>query len=355
MTPMNVSHLYKRIIDHISTAVCLLNKDLEVQYISPSCEVLFEIGQNKAVGHSITRLFYEPTDLIDRLQKASYPFSEREVVLHIGITRTVTVDYTVNPLTDPSYESGFLIEFVPVDRKLRISREKALIEQQKTTEELLRGMSHEIKNPLGGIRGAAQLLGQELEHAHLCEYTDVIIKEVDRLTNLVNRMLGPNTVLKKQWTNIHEVLEHIQALLKAEHKEISLQRDYDPSIPLMNIDSEQMIQAILNLVLNAVEAMSGKGKLCFQTRTVRQCTIGTVRHKLVVAIKVIDNGPGIPPKIADKLFFPMITGRAEGTGLGLSIAQTIVNHHRGLIEYTSKPGNTVFTVMVPLELDNEKY
>ncbi len=355
MTPLNVSHLYKKIIDHISTAICLLNKDLEVEYISPSCEMLFEIGLNKAIGHSVTRMFYEPTDLIDRLRNATFPFSEREVILHIGITRTITVDYTVNPLLDPHYGTGLLIEFVPVGRKLRISKEKALIEQQRTTEKLLRGMSHEIKNPLGGIRGAAQLLGEELEHAHLHEYTDIIIKETDRLTNLVNRMLGPITILKKQWTNIHEILEHIQALLRAEHKEIILSRDYDPSIPLMYIDSEQMIQAILNLVLNSVEAMNGKGEICFQTRTTRQCTIGNVRHKLVVDIKVIDSGPGIPPEIADKLFFPMITGRAEGTGLGLSIAQTIVNHHQGLIECTSEPGNTVFTVMIPLELNNEKY
>jgi len=315
--------------------------------------MLFEIGLNKAIGHPVSRLFFKPEDLIERLKVAEYPFSEREVVLQIGGTRTVTVDYTVSPLLDPNYDSGLLIEFLPVDQKLRISKEKTLIEQQRATEKLLRGMSHEIKNPLGGIRGAAQLLDQELEHAHLHEYTEVIIKETDRLTNLVNRMLGPNTVLKKNWTNIHEVLEHIQALLRAENTEIELKRDYDPSIPQMYIDSEQMIQAILNLARNSVEAMDGKGELCFQTRTMRQCTIGSVRHKLVVVIKVIDNGPGIPAEIADKLFFPMITGRADGTGLGLSIAQTIVNHHQGLVECASEPGHTVFTVMVPLELENE--
>lgn len=354
MSPLpNVGHLHKRIIDHISTAICLLNQNLDIEYISPSCEMLFEIGVRKAIGHPITRLFNEPAELIERLRAVAYPFSESEVVLQLGGLRQVTVDYTVSPLQDPDYETGLLIEFVSVDRKLRIIKEKALIEQQQATEKLLRGMSHEIKNPLGGIRGAAQLLDQELTEAHLHEYTDVIIKETDRLTNLVNRMLGPNTILNKQWTNIHEILEHIQSLLRAEHQEIELKRDYDPSIPPMYIDSEQMIQAILNLARNSVEAMQGKGEICFQTRTARQCTIGSVRHKLVIEIKVIDTGPGIPTEISDKLFFPMITGRAEGTGLGLSIAQTIVNHHQGLIECMSKPGHTVFTVMVPLEYKNE--
>jgi two-component system nitrogen regulation sensor histidine kinase GlnL len=233
---------------------------------------------------------------------------------------------------------------------MRISNEEQLLVQQQSSQELVRGLAHEIKNPLGGIKGAAQLLDLELED-DLREYTRVIIGEADRLKNLVNRLLGPNQLPKVAELNIHEVLERVRQLLKVEYGDrLNLVFDYDPSIPSIVGDAEQLIQAILNIAKNAARELDEEGELMFRTRILRQFTIGSQRHRLVAQIDIEDNGPGIPDELRETVFLPMVSGSAEGVGLGLSISQSLVARHNGLIEFESKPGKTVFTVYLPVEL-----
>jgi two-component system nitrogen regulation sensor histidine kinase GlnL len=284
-----------------------------------------------------------------RALQQGHPFTERERQLLVGGERRITIDSTVTPLAISAHSRGLLVELLQVDRHLRVAREEHLIAQYQATRALLNGLAHEIKNPLGGLRGAAQLLERELDDPSLREYTRIIIEEADRLRNLVNRMLGPNTVPKKRPCNIHEVLEHVRQLVQAEDTHaITIHTDYDPSIPECHGDREQLIQAILNIMRNATQALHGTGEIWLRTRVLRHATIGLQRHKLVARIQITDNGPGIPPAMIEQIFYPMITGRPEGTGLGLPIAQALIKQHGGLIECTSQPGMTTFAVLLPL-------
>jgi two-component system nitrogen regulation sensor histidine kinase GlnL len=247
-----------------------------------------------------------------------------------------------------------IIEIQPIDRLLRISREEMLTTSHETTRNLVRGMAHEIKNPLGGIRGAAQLLARELPNTGLTEYTNIIIDEADRLRNLVDRMLGPNQLPKWQSLNIHEAIERVGNIIKAESSDaIKIVRDYDPSIPAMQGDKEMLIQALLNIVRNAMQALVEanvlNGVIQLRTRVHRQYTIGRKHHSLVCRIDIIDNGPGIASDMIENIFYPMISGRAEGTGLGLTISQHLIHQHHGLIECQSEPGKTRFSLYLPME------
>jgi two-component system nitrogen regulation sensor histidine kinase GlnL len=246
------------------------------------------------------------------------------------------------------------VELQQVDNHLRISKEEQLLTQQTTAKLLVRGLAHEIKNPLGGLRGAAQLLDLELNDPELKEYTQIIIAESDRLQGLMDKMLGPNKLPNKKPLNIHEVLERVRQLIQAEaSSSLDLTCDYDPSIPTIQGDKDQLIQAILNIARNAVQALEGKGNIIFKTRIQRQMTIGRKCYKLAARCDIIDNGPGIDAEMMKQIFYPMITGRAEGTGLGLSIAQSLINQHNGLIECKSEPGKTVFSIFLPMGTDND--
>ena len=215
----------------------------------------------------------------------------------------------------------------------------------------MKGVAHEVKNPLGGIRGAAQLLAGELGNPDLQEYTDIIISEVDRLHTLVDRMLGPRERMESEPTNIHEITEHVRQLIEAEAKGgLEIERDYDPSLPEFSADGGQLTQAVLNLVRNAWQACGKGGQISLRTRVLRQFTVGGSRYKLVCALQVIDDGPGVSEELLPRLFLPMVTGNAKGTGLGLSIAQRIANQHGGLIQVQSEPGNTCFTLLLPMEI-----
>lgn len=338
-----------RLLDSLSTAVLLLDERLRLLYLNPAAEDLFAVSLRQALGIEWSVLVHAEAGMVSRLEAAlasQHPYTERELELGSGKGR-ITVDCTVTPLS----ASEILIELVQVDRHLRISREEQLLVQQQAARELLRGLAHEIKNPLGGLRGAAQLLERELEQPDLKEYTQVIIGEADRLRNLVNRMLGPNNVPDKRAVNIHEILEHVRNLVDAEaHEHLAIHREYDPSIPELQADPELLVQAVLNIVRNAAQA--GGTDITLRTRAQRQFTIGHARHKLVARVDISDNGPGIDPDIQEKIFYPMVTGRAQGTGLGLSIAQSLINEHGGLIECESEPGNTVFTILLPLESEH---
>ncbi len=356
---MAASAGYKHLLDNLATSVLVLDPMLVIQYLNPAAENLLETSLTRAQGCPVTDLLVDSREALGTLYAAatngqSYTRRETELLLTTG-TR-ITVDYTVTPIGND--QPGLLMEVQSRDRLLRISREEDIIAQQETTRVLVRGMAHEIKNPLGGIRGAAQLLDRELTDDQK-EYTQVIIEEADRLRSLVDRMLGPNHALKLALVNIHEVLERVKTLLEAESSgRLRFKRDYDPSLPEFMGDKEQLIQAFLNIARNAMEAAfeydgdhysNVEPTITLRTRALRQFTLGHSHHRLVCRIDIIDNGPGIPPGLQQNIFYPMISGRANGTGLGLSITQSIIGQHRGLVECESAPGETDFIIYLPLE------
>lgn len=348
----------RRVLDNLNMAVLLFNQQLRLCYLNPAAEVLLAASTRQVQGQGIAELFAEDPELVASCQRAmqsGHPFTERELSLRLVGSRTVTVDCTVTPLHEARPHSALLMELQRIDRHRRIVREEHLLAQHQASRALVRGLAHEIKNPLGGLRGAAQLLERELHNEALKEYTGIIIGEADRLQNLLNRMLGPNALPQQRLINIHQVVERVRTLAAAEAPPgVRIVRDYDPSIPDFTADPDQLIQALLNIVRNALQAVGQKGEITLRTRTVRQVTLGHQRHKLAIRIDVIDDGPGIPPDMLENIFFPMVTTRADGTGLGLPIAQALVNQHRGLIECASRPGKTVFTLYLPLETCHEQ-
>ena len=345
----------ERLLDNLKTAIVALDRRLTLCYMNQAAEMLFAVSFRQARGTPFAQLAPGTGAMLDGLRRClrgQQAYTERELRLRLGPDREVTVDATVSalPPPDPGAEATLLVELSQLDQHLRISREEQLLAQQQTSKTLIRNLAHEIKNPLGGLRGAAQLLERELATAALREYTQIIIGEADRLRNLVDRMLGPIRPPARRELNIHEVLERVRALVLAEQDgERStplIEQDYDPSIPPLYGDAEQLIQALLNIVRNAVQAPARR--IVLRTRVQRQSSIGLQRHKLVVRLDVCDDGPGIPVALREDIFFPTISGRSEGTGLGLSIAQSIVGQHGGLIEHRSRPGDTVFTLLLPL-------
>ncbi len=345
--------MYKRILDHLNAAILLFDDRLQLTYVNTAGEILLADSSRHLLGLTAFDLFrFADPSLLSNLQQClttAEPFVERELALD-RLTRSVTINIIATPLFLDDQVSEILVELQQVSNHLRISKEEQLLTQQHTARLLVRGLAHEIKNPLGGLRGAAQLLDLELHDPELKEYTHIIIAESDRLQGLMDKMLGPNKLPNKTYLNIHEVLERVRQLIEAESTgQVAIKCDYDPSIPEILADKDQLIQAILNIARNAVQAMDGKGMLILKTRIYRQMTIGRKRYKLAIKCDLIDNGPGVDPDIMNQIFYPMITGRAEGTGLGLSIAQALINQHNGLIECTSEPGNTVFSILLPLE------
>lgn len=351
---------YKLILDNLTGVVLLLDKQLMLRYVNPAGEMLFEISAKRIQGEKISSLIRDQETLLSVIveaQQSGHSYTKREAQMMLGNGRELATDFSVTPL--PGDEAGLLlIEFFPRDRLMRIGREEDARNQRETSRGLIRGLAHEIKNPLGGIRGAAQLLERALPDDSLEDYTQVIIGEADRLQKLVDRMLGPRKVPLMQPLNIHLIIERVFNLVHAETAgSISLIRDYDPSIPELEGDKEQLIQVVLNIVRNGVQALQESNtpnpEIVLQTRALRQFTLGAERHRLVCAINIVDNGPGIPEALKETLFYPMISGRAEGSGLGLSIAQSIINQHQGIIECQSDPRCTKFRIYIPLEQNNE--
>lgn len=352
---MGHAGIVQRILENLSRAVLLLDSKLRLRYMNPAGEMLFAMSARQAVGEPVEKLLRRSRAVASNLQQAlasSHPYTKRELRLALS-DRVVTVDCTVTPLIEPNQERALLVELQQLDRHLRVTREETLLAQHGAMRALLRGLAHEIKNPLGGLRGAAQLLERELPDVALKEYTQVIIGEADRLQNLLDRMLGPHTVPRKRAVNVHEILERVRRLLLAESPHgLVITRDYDPSLPDLYADADQIHQAVLNIARNATQALGERGRIQMHTRARRQFTIGHTRHRLVAAIEIVDNGPGIPPRLLENIFVPMVTGRAEGTGLGLSIAQSLITQHSGLIECNSRPGRTKFSILLPLETSN---
>jgi len=340
------------IVENLCTSVVLLNDDLRIEYANPAAESLLNISARHLTGLAIDEVFCcEGRSLSERLYEfllVGRPYTEREVRVALFGERPVTVNFGVNPILDTRLVPTALLEITQLDQHLRMSREDQAMRQQAGAREMIRGLAHEIKNPLGGLRGAAQLLESELTDVELKDYTRIIIGEADRLRNLVDRMLGPTDPLIEREVDVHDVLEHVRRVVEGEMPEgAHIDRDYDPSLPTIRGDRDLLIQAVMNLVRNALQAVGGCGRILLRTRIVRHKTIGHTHHRLAIKADIIDSGPGIPRELQDRLFYPLVTGRREGSGLGLSIAQTLIDRHQGTIEFTSRPGHTVFSVLLP--------
>src|SRR5690554_138337 len=354
------ANLTHALLEQLSVAALLLDKNLCVLYANLAAEQLFETSRAHLLNRPITLFFWEDNDCLDAFHNAlldQRSYTRREARLHFpSSAQVVTLDYTATPLSETEQQGQqLLVELLPQDRVLHLSRQASLLTANQVTRALVQGMAHEVKNPLGGIRGAAQLLAQQLPNSELKEYTDVIIDEADRLSQLVDRMLGSHQQMNFTWINIHQVLERVCLILQAEVGDaIKLVRDYDPSLPELPADLDSLIQVVLNLVRNAAQALlenpsERPATLTLRTRTLRQFTLGTQRHRLVCLVEVEDNGPGIDSKLLKALFYPMVTGRTQGTGLGLPIAQAIVQQHNGLIKCDSKVGSTIFRIFLPFK------
>jgi two-component system, NtrC family, nitrogen regulation sensor histidine kinase GlnL len=336
-------------LDCLSTGTLVLAADDRILYVNPAAETLLGVSGALLVGDDAGRVFERSPELLAAMRTVRSELEtviEYELDVAVGHHPPIRLGCSITPLERPQH--AVLIEIRAVDPHLRIARLEQARLQQEANRELLRNLAHEIKNPLGGIRGAAQLLEHELPRESLREYTQVIIKESDRLQSLMERLLTPHRMPRFGAVNIHEVLERVRSLILAETPSVSLRRDYDISLPEIRADAEQLIQATLNIARNAVQAMHGQGEIILRTRVARQITLESRRYQLGLRVEIIDNGPGIPEEIRDQIFYPLVSGREGGSGLGLAVAQTLVAQNHGTIDCESRPGHTVFFIFLPL-------
>jgi len=355
MQPIRIAG--SELLDALVTGVFLLDRDLQVNYLNAAAQTLLGLGPNQALGRRITELARGTETLLPLLERArrgGEGVVQRELAWPgpRGVDRILNcaaAEITIGP------DSGrLLLEIEDITQHRRLIRENALLAQLGGSRLMVRQLAHEIKNPLGGLRGAAQLLERELLDPALREYTRIIISEADRLTHLLDSMLGPSRPPDKQRVNVHELLERVYQLLRGEAQErITLDRDYDPSLPLLSVDPNHIIQAMLNLGRNAIQALSDAGvrapRLILRTRASSNVSVGAQRHRLVASIQFEDNGPGVLAEIRDTIFYPLVSGRSDGSGLGLGIAQDLVSRHGGLIEFDSAPGRTIFMISLPVD------
>ncbi len=350
--------LAQRILENMSTAAVVLDDAFRVVALNPAAETLLETSVRRSVGLAFARVARgdEAAALAGRALAGGRACIERNMRLGRRL-----VDCTATPLGEGEDEGdgeganvggggGVLLEMADIEHHQRMSHEGRLLTQNESAEAVVRGLAHEIRNPLGGLRGAAQLLERELgarAAGDLAEYTGIIISEADRLSLLVDRLLMPDAPAEHEPVNLHRVTEHVCALVEAEAApRVAIARDYDPSIPTLLGSFDQLVQAVLNVVRNAVQA--GGDRVAIRTRVVHQAHIGRRQHSLAGRIDVIDDGSGVPPDLAESVFFPMVSGRAEGSGLGLPIAQSLVSRHGGIIEHGREAGETTFSIVLPL-------
>ena len=342
-------------LDLLATLVAVVDAQGQVLFANAALEDALGMSRRSITGTHFPDCFTEPHLLNNALAGArGNEFAALRYDARLKrLAHEVLPVHVVVAQTDVAGE--VVVELLPQEQQARQEREERLIDQAQANKELIRNLAHEIKNPLGGIRGAAQLLQMDLESKDLIEYTQVIIHEADRLQSLVDRLLAPHRrphVVGD--VNIHEVCERVRSLILAEFpKGLRVVRDYDTSIPEFRGDREQLIQAVLNIAHNAAQALAsriaaGDAQIVFKTRVGRQVTFGKQRYRLALELHVIDNGPGVPDSIKDRIFFPLVSGRDGGSGLGLTLAQTFVQQHHGLIECDSEPGRTDFKLLIPL-------
>ena len=347
-------------LEWLATAVVLLDRALRVKYLNPAAEALFATSRKTVLGQAFPGLFVDSSTLAGLLHQAireERGFADQDLILAPSGQEPLHLDCIVTPVDLEN--AALLLELRPIDQRLRIEREEQRMTQHRANRELIRNLAHEIKNPLGGLRGSAQLLERELDRPSLREYTRVIIKEADRLQALMDRLLTPHRPPVHVPMNIHEVCERVRTLILAEFPEgVRVERDYDVGLPEFRGDPEQLIQAVLNIVRNAAQAIlgvrarlasdRGPGQIILRTRVARRVTLARRFHKLALELQVVDDGPGIPAEIRDQIFYPLVSGREGGTGLGLTLAQTYVQQHQGVVECDSQPGRTSFRIVLPL-------
>ncbi|GAB3440036.1 nitrogen regulation protein NR(II) [Massilia solisilvae] len=344
-------------LELLASAVLLVDGEGAVRYANPAAENLIETSQKQLTRSTLLTLFTNGAELADLCREAlAHRWSDRRQDL--TLERTGREPLHVHTIVSSAGENEVVIELRENVQQKKLDREERMLDQSQANKELIRNLAHEIKNPLGGIRGAAQLLELELPPAHaaeLSEYTQVIIKEADRLQVLVDRLLAPHRrphIVGD--VNIHEVCERVRSLIQAEFPTgLTIKRDYDTSIPEFRGDREQLIQTVLNIAHNAAQALApriaaGDAEIILRTRVARQVTLAKVRYGLALDLHIIDNGPGIAPEIRDRMFYPLVSGRSGGSGLGLTLAQTFVQQHMGVIECESRPGLTDFRILLPL-------
>lgn len=333
-------------LELLATAVVALDEAFVVRYANPAAESLLATGAKSLIGQPFLGLFAEREALASSLREARkthWDYAAQNVTYERAGREPLPLSCVVTRIDGSGL--ALLAELRPIEQQLRLAREERLVSEQQANRELIRNLAHEIKNPLGGLRGSAQLLERELDRPELREYTQVIIKEADRLQKLMDRMLTPHRAPHIEPVSLHEVLERVRSLVRAEFG-AEIERDYDPSLPEVLGDRESLIQAVLNIARNAAQA--GSKNVLFRTRAVRQVTILRRRYRLALELQVIDDGPGVPEEIRERIFNPLVSGREGGTGLGLSLAQTFVQYHHGVIEFESRPGRTTFRILLPL-------
>lgn len=355
VTPPPAAPARYQALDLLATLVVVVRGDGKVVFANAALEDALGMSRRNMKGAAFQDFFVEPQALLNALRGADG--NEFSALRYDARLRRPAQDplpvHVVLAQTDRAGE--VIVELLPQEAQTRQDREERLLDQAQVNKELIRNLAHEIKNPLGGIRGAAQLLQMEIDSRELTEYTQVIIHEADRLQSLVDRLLAPHRrphVVGD--VNIHEVCERVRSLILAEFpRGLKVVRDYDTSIPEFRGDREQLIQAVLNIAHNAAHALADRiaaedAQLVFRSRIARQVTFGKQRYRLALELHVIDNGPGVPDSIKDRIFFPLVSGRDGGSGLGLTLAQTFVQQHHGLIECDSEPGRTDFKILIPL-------
>jgi two-component system, NtrC family, nitrogen regulation sensor histidine kinase GlnL len=347
----------------LAVPLMLVDADFRITYANTPCQALFAVSGRSLFGQPIERLFVDASTLLAMLKwvidSDTTPTSQDfRLELAEGVSRadTLAANWTVTAAPPEAAPSKLVLDIRPIDAQLKIDRDERLIEQAEANRTLIRNLAHEIRNPLGGIRGAAQLLEHEFSDASLREYTQVIIKESDRLQTLMDRLITPSALPRIAPLNIHEVTERVRSVMRAEFRHLQVLRDYDASLPILHGDKEQLIQVVLNIVRNAAQALESvkdeparaEPQVTLRTRIARQVMIGRERHRLALELLIIDNGPGVPDAIRDRIFDPLVSGREGGSGIGLMLAQTYVRAHRGIIEMESQPGHTQFRMLVPL-------
>jgi two-component system nitrogen regulation sensor histidine kinase GlnL len=342
------------ILDFLATAVIVVDARSRVLALNQAAADLLATSPAVARGRPLAGLVADNAG-IEQLLELSRGSEERLAVRDFVLAPTARtdaryqVDVSLTPL--PGTPPGaVLLEIADTTRPSRMTRDAALLVQQGSSRVMARQLAHEIKNPLGGLRGAAQLLERELPSQELREYTRVIIGEADRLCALVDGLLGPARPMRRESINVHEILDRVYRLARAEAPAgVAIERDYDPSLPPLELDRDLAMQAMLNLARNAVQALGQRGRLTLRSRALTNATIGTGRYRVVASLQFEDDGPGVPPELGETIFYPLVTARPGGTGLGLAVAQDIATRHGGIVEFDSRPGRTVFSLLLPLE------
>ena len=349
-------------LSELNTGIIILDRSLKVISINPSALSFLDTSEMLSIGSKIDQVFYEEPDNLKSFEgsiKEHRGFTKTDALLHLKKGKKVLCNYSIHPISEGS-QDGLLIEITNKEASSELIERYRMQSNQQISQDFVRGMAHEIKNPLSGIRGSAQLLSNKLKNVQQKEYTDIIIKQTDRLTALVDSILGPNQKPDFKWQNIHYPIENVLSLIEKEstYKKIKIFKDFDPSIPELFIDSYLIENSILNLVKNArdalIESDTASPKIEIITRISHGEIIEKNRTATTCKISVVDNGPGISEEIKDSIFFPMITGKDKGTGLGLSITQGIISQHKGNIHFDSRPNKTEFFINIPIMTAEEE-